>query len=229
MRIGPLKNYIYIEFDHEYGAPSCDPNIYESGYGLLFSENGILKKCLYGKENFEYIVEYGRQFWNAYKDNKRFLRIVNTYAHEYSGEKSKYTDTILYNFLKDLYDNEQMEKTTLYIAADHGYVGLFGIYKLLHSKDWENEYSLPILIIVEYDKKNLSYEMQYSEISKNQQVLVSPFDIYYTLRYNLYGINYKLNLNSKKSKYGESLFKNINPKDRDCSKYKIKDIHCKCK
>ena len=229
MRIGPLKNYIYIEFDHEYVAPSCDPNIYESGYGLFFSENGILKKCLYGKENFEYIVEYGRQFWNAYKDNKRFLRIVNTYAHEYSGEKSKYTDTILYNFLKDLYDNEQMEKTTLYIAADHGYVGLFGIYKLLNSKDWENEYSLPILIIIEYDKKNLSYEMQYNEISKNQQVLVSPFDIYYTLRYNLYGTNYKLNLNSKKSKYGESLFKSINPKDRDCSKYKIKDIHCKCK
>ena len=122
-----------------------------------------------------------------------------------------------------------MEKTSLYIAADHGYVGLFGIYKLLNSKDWENEYSLPILIIIEYDKKNLSYEMQYNEISKNQQVLVSPFDIYFTLRFNLYGINYKLNLNSKRSKYGESLFKNINPIDRDCSKYKIKDIHCKCK
>ena len=102
MRIGPLKNYKYIEFDHEYVAPSCDPNIYKSGYDLFYSENGIFKKCLYGKENFEYAIEYGKQFWKAYKTNKRFLRIVNTYAHEYSGEKSKYTDDAIYNFLKEL-------------------------------------------------------------------------------------------------------------------------------
>ena len=28
MRIGPLKGYRYIEFDHEYSSPNCDPNIY---------------------------------------------------------------------------------------------------------------------------------------------------------------------------------------------------------
>ena len=102
MKIGPLKNYFYIEFDHEYSAPSCDPNIYKAGYDLFYSENGLLKKCLYGKENFEYGLDYARQFWRVYRNNKRFLRIVNTYAHEYSGEKSKYTDNTLYKFLKEL-------------------------------------------------------------------------------------------------------------------------------
>ena len=52
MRIGPLQGYRYIEFDHEYSSPNCDPNIYELGYGLYHSENGIIRKCLYGKENF---------------------------------------------------------------------------------------------------------------------------------------------------------------------------------
>ena len=229
MEIGPLKNYIYIEFDHEYVAPSCDPNIYELGYSLFYSSNGIIKKCLYGKENFEHILDYARQFWKSYEKNKRFLRIVNSYAHEYTGEKSKYTDDSLYNFLRELYDNEQMENTTLYIAADHGYVGLFGIYEILKSNDWEIEYALPVLIIIECDKKNVSYENQYYNIQRNQQNLVTPFDIYYTLRHNLFGMNYQKFPPYKNLKNGESLFNYINPKDRTCYKYNIPEKHCKCK
>ena len=229
MKIGPLKGYVYIEFDHEYVAPSCDPNIYKSGFGFFLSENGIIKKCLYGKENFDYGLEYGRQFWSKYKDNKRYLRIVNTYAHEYSGEKSKYTDNSLYNFLKDLYDSGQMENTTLYFAAVHGYVGLFGIYKIINANDWHAEYPLPILIIIECDKKGMSYENQYGKIEQNQQKLVTPFDIYYTLFNNLYGPNYEKNLNYNNLKNGESLFKYINPKERTCAKYKIPKYHCRCK
>ena len=38
---------------------------------------------------------------------KRFLRIVNTYAHDYIGEKSKYTDYPLYKFLNNLYSNNE--------------------------------------------------------------------------------------------------------------------------
>lgn len=30
MRLGPLSFYRYIEFDHEYSSPNCDPNIYIS-------------------------------------------------------------------------------------------------------------------------------------------------------------------------------------------------------
>ena len=92
MGISQLENYTYVEFDHEYASPNCDPNIYSFGYGLFGGENGILRKCLYGRENIEYTFEYGKKFWTAYKNNKKFLRIVNTYAHEYSGEKVKYTD-----------------------------------------------------------------------------------------------------------------------------------------
>ena len=226
MRIGPLKNYKYIEFDHEYVAPSCDPNIYKSGYDLFYSENGIFKKCLYGKENFEYAIEYGKQFWKAYKTNKRFLRIVNTYAHEYSGEKSKYTDDAIYNFLKELYNSGQMENTTLFLAADHGYVGLFGVYKILETNDWKAELALPILIIIEFDK-NMSYEEQ-TNISNNQQTMVTPFDIYHTLSHNLFGIKYKSKIYYKTKDNGESLFNYINPKERTCDKYKIPLKHCRC-
>ena len=228
MEIEPLKNYRYIEFDHEYAAPSCDPNIYSSGYDPYYSENGILKKCLYGKENFEYALEYARQFWRIYKDNKRYLRIVNTYAHEYSGEKSKYTDSALYSFLRELYDSEQMENTTLFLAGDHGYVGLFSIYKILGANDWKAEYPLPLLIVIEFDKKNSSYESQYLHIMNNQQTFVTPFDIYHTLCHNLFGVNYKSRLYYKCKDTGESLFKYINPRNRTCIKYNIPKSECRC-
>ena len=220
MRLGPLSFYRYIEFDHEYSSPNCDPNIYNLGYGLLYGENGVLRKCLYGKENFEHNLEYAKQFWYSYNKNKRFLRIVNTYAHEYSGEKSKYTDDLLYNFFKELYTTNEMNNTTLFIVGDHGYIGLYGIYRLLNSNDWRIESSLPIFIIISYDKNETSYQKQYSEIYKNQQNFVTPFDIYKTLRSFIYK-------EDDIKKEGKNLFNYINPNKRTCKKYNILECNCK--
>ena len=227
MSVGKIKRYSYIEFDHEYAAPNCDPNVYTFGYGFFGGENGILRKCLYGKESFEYTLEYSKQFWIKYKENKRFLRIVNTYGHEYSGEKSKYADNALFNFLNDLYLNNQLKNTTVFIAGDHGFA-LMGIYKLFKSEDWKIEFSFPIFILLVHDINNKTYEEQFSEIEKNQQNFITPFDIYYTIRYIVYGDDYKKPpLNGNKDE-GESLFKYINPKTRKCNKYKQIE-KCECK
>ena len=222
------SNYSYIEFDHEYAAPNCDPNVYTYGYGLFSGENGVLRKCLYGKESFEYSLEYARQFWLSYKNNKKFLRIVNTYAHDYIGEKSKYTDNCLYKFLYNLYSINEMKNTTVFIAGDHGYA-LMGLYKILGSDDYKIEFSLPVFILLEPDNPNLTYQQQYSEIKKNQQTFITPFDIYYTIRFIIYNEDYKnLPLNGKKDD-GESLFKYIDPKTRMCSKYLfINKENCQC-
>ena len=228
MSIRPLRSYTYIEFDHEYAAVNCDPNVYKPGYGLLNGENSIFRKCLYGIESFDYALEYGKKFWNTYKNNKKFLRIVNTYSHEYSYEKAKYTDKSLYYFLKELFENAQLKNTTIFIAADHGFF-LMGIYKIIKSKDFYIETNLPLFFLIVPDKKNISYEQQYSEIIKNQQTLITPFDIYYTLRYIIYEENYKKPpLNGNKND-GENLFKYINPNERICKKYKqMSKSTCQC-
>ena len=228
MSIRPLRRYTYIEFDHEYAAANCDPNVYKPGYGLLNGENSIFRKCLYGIESFDYALEYGKKFWYTYKNNKKFLRIVNTYSHEYSYEKAKYTDKSLYYFLKELFENAQLKNTTIFIAADHGFF-LMGIYKIIKSKDFYIETNLPLFFLIVPDKKNISYEQQYSEIIKNQQTLITPFDIYYTLRYIIYEENYKKPpLNGNKND-GENLFKYINPNERICKKYKqMSKSTCQC-
>ena len=227
MDIDKFQKYSYIEFDHEYAAPNCDPNVYNYGFGFFGGENGILRKCLYGKDSIEYAFEYGKQFWKAYKNNKKFLRIVNTYAHEYSGEKGKYSDNALYNFLYDLYHSNQLQNTTVFIAGDHGFA-LMGVYKLFQPNDWIIEKSLPIFILLNHDKENLSYDEEYSEIIRNQQTLVTPFDIYYTIRNILFKDQYKNNLLKEQKNKGESLFKYINPQERNCTKYE-QFRNCQCK
>ena len=223
MSINPLEKYTYVEFDHEYASPNCDPNIYTYGYSFSGGENGIFRKCQYGKESFEYALEYAKKFWNVYKDNKKFVRIVNTYAHEYSGEKSKYTDKSLRDFLTYLYENNKVNDTTVFIAGDHGFA-LMGVYKILEANDWKAENDLPVFFLIEPDNPKLDYKEQYEQISKNQQTLITAFDIFYTLRWILYGEEYKtLPLNGNKED-GECLFKYINPKERHCKKYKDLEI-----
>ncbi len=158
---------------------------------------------------------------------KKFLRIVNTYGHEYIGEKSKYADEAIYNFLTNLYISEQMRNTTLFLVGDHGNL-LMGIYELFKPNDFEIEKSFPIFIIINPDVENISYYEQYSEIYKNQQNLITPFDIYFTLRHIIYGNKYKENLLKEQNNNGESLFKYINPKERTCNHYK-QMRRCFCK
>ena len=226
MSIGNYKKYVYVEFDHEYAAPSCDPTIYTYGYSFTSGENGIFRKCQYGKESFENVLDYTKKFWISYKDNKKFVRLVNTYAHEYSGEKSKYTDEPLRDFLLDLYENSLLKDTTLFFVGDHGFA-LMGVYKILESHDWQIETDLPIFLIIEPDSPKLGYEKQYKEILKNQQTLITAFDIFYTLRWILYGEEYKTKpLNGNKDD-GECLFKYINPKERVCGKYD--GLACQCR
>ena len=219
MDINPLEKYIYVEFDHEYAAPNCDPNIYTFGYSFSGGENGIFRKCQYGKESFEYPLEYAKKFWKTYKDCKKFMRIVNTYAHEYSGEKSKYSDEPLRDFLKYLYESSQLNDTTVFIAGDHGFA-LMGVYKILEANDWRAENDLPVFFLIEPDNPKLNYNQQYEQIAKNQQTLVTSFDIFYTLRWILYGEDYKIIPSNGNTDNGECLFKYINPKERHCKKYK---------
>jgi hypothetical protein len=84
---------------------------------------------------------------------------------------------------------------------------------------------LPMLYIICNDRKNISYNQQYQYIHKNQQILITGYDIYNTLGNLLYGDDYeyiknKTNLqDTPKSKYGISLFKKIKSKDRKPKKY----------
>ena len=91
------------------------------------------------------------------------------------------------------------------------------------------ENDLPVFFLIEPDNPKLDYNEQYEQISKNQQSLITAFDIFYTLRWILYAEEYKtLPMNGNKED-GECLFKYINPKERHCNKYKdLEKGNCVC-
>lgn len=192
--------------DHEYII--CDVNI----EGI----NSMLKRCLYDKINIEHQLEYGYQFWRKYENNRKFLLIVNNDGHEGTLEKIKYDDEYTYKFLTKLFNENLLKETVVMFLSDHGCT----MPSLYHFNDAFNfDISLPMLYILSYDNKKLSYNEQYQHLYENQQKFITAYDIYNTIAHLAYGKNYekikdkeKSSENTPKTKFGASIFTKIDPK-----------------
>ena len=173
-----LKEFTKEELcDHEFLL--CDPN--------RRNINSMVKRCLYEKTNIDYQYEYGFQFWKKYKDNRKFLMIVNNDAHEGTLEVIKYDDDIVFNFLNNLYKENLLKDTTILLLSDHG-CPMPSVYYF--NEFFQTERHLPMLYILTSNKENQTYFQQYNNIYENQQKFVTAYDIYNTLCYLMLGNNY---------------------------------------
>ena len=201
--------------DHE--LIICDPN--------MMHFLSLTKRCLYDKLSFEHEIEYGKQFYQKYKDNRKFLTILDSGGHEGTLEVIKYQDDIIYNFLNNLYNNNLLKDTTVILLSDHG-MSMPSLYYFIDF--YQIEKHLPMLYIMMNDRKNISYEEQYQNIYDNQQTFVTAYDIFNTFGNIIYGDKYKLIKPKKKNFYdspktrkGISLLMRINPKYRSPLYYKL--------
>lgn len=121
------KDYASFEheepYDHDGTGFSCDPYLEELDtlYGIvhdnLVGANAITRRCIFGKDSFEHVLEFGKQFWNAYREDKKFLMLEFMDAHEGSGEVVTYLDEPLTRFL----ENADLNDTTIILMSDHGW------------------------------------------------------------------------------------------------------------
>ena len=181
-----------------------------------------IRKCMYGKDDIAFLLEYSDQFWRKYKNNRKFsLLIINT-AHEETMEVMKYVDDIIYNYLYSLYNDNLFKDSSIFLVSDHG-VGIQSLYYAFEFYSIEND--LPLLYIIINDRKNITNDEQYFYIRENQQTFITAYDIYNTINHLLYGDNYKniLNLTDEnptpKSPLGISLFEKIDQKSRKSKNY----------
>ena len=204
-----------IEDMYDHILALCDPN------NPHYNVNTI--RCLYGKQNIEYLVEYTNQFWEKYRNNRKYSIIIDHHGHEGTLSVIKHIDEIIANFLNNLFNNNLLKETSVFLLSDHG-VGMPSIYYL--NDFYQYEYDLPILLLLINDRKNITYEEQYKHILENQQTFITSFDIYNTFGNLIYGNKYDRIENSSqklitcKSSNGQSLFSKINPKLRFPRKYK---------
>ena len=199
-------------YDHQY--LSCDPNERDVSVNII--------RCLYGKQNIEYFLNYIDQFWRKYKNNRKYSLLLTNYGHEGTLDVIKYIDIILADFLYKLFEDNLLKDTSVILLSDHG-AGMPSIYYLYDF--YTIELHLPSFFIIINDRKNISYEKQYKFIQENQQTFITAFDIYNTLGNIIYGDQYinipnkTIEQDSSKSNLGISLFNKINPKERFPEKY----------
>ena len=191
----------FESFDHENFAMFCDPNLFKEDniYNSLFNNFGRNKNCLYGYDSSYYVFEYGTQFLNKYKKEKKFLRL------SFMKKNINALDEQLSFFLNE---NLKTDNLLIYIMSDN----FQSSFKKVESK---NILSLDSLFLI-ISKDNYSNE----KIGKNEQKMITPYDIYYSLLNILENKNYKNTSN---------FFTEINNK-RNCETYSdwINKEYCKC-
>jgi hypothetical protein len=173
-----LSNMDIEPFDHENIAFACDPNYRLMGgdgpYSYMTGSAAMLRRCLYGRDVHQYVLEYGEKFWNTYSEEPKFLELDLMDGHEPSAEVLKFLDDPLEKFLSRLEEQGSLKDTTIIFYADHGHHLNF-FYYLLGLKDLYYELNLPMLFIL-FPKDQAKIHGQYMRNLEN--VLVSGFDIY---------------------------------------------------
>ena len=130
-------------------------------------------------------------------------------------------DEYLYNFLNELYEQKLLNDTSIFILSDHGNSYFNYIYYyILRSDDSLIERAYGTLFIILPSNKNKTInEDYYNNLYKNQQALISPFDIHDTLIHIIFGDNTLFNQDLY-SLYGNSLLTDFDIKIRNCTKWK---------
>ena len=216
------------EYDHENIAMFCDP--------FFMKEMNIpsIKKCLYGKNSFEYVLEYGYQFWTKYFENKKFLRLSFFEGNEKTGEVIKYLDFYLYQFLNNLYENNYLNNTIIFLVSGQGnsYNNLFNTINYMDYDFYIEKYLGTFFILLDKEGLNLTND-DLINMRNNQQNMVTSYDIRDTLK-SIARKTFYDDIKENKDKFdydklGKSLFGYINSMERNCNKYKQITIGvCRC-
>ena len=77
-----------------------------------------------------------------------------------------------------------MKETIILLLSDHG-CPMPSVYYF--NSFFRLDRNLPMLYILTYDHKNISYNNQFKNIYENQQKFITAYDIYNTILYLIYG------------------------------------------
>ena len=181
------KGFIYENYDHENIAVFCDPNFFnlKDPFSLEKGITSLYERCLYGKSVSSYMIDYATQFWEKYKENNKFFTMNFNYGNEPTGSAVNNLDEPLEQFLQYFYRRGLFKNTALLILSDHGnFNGL--LYDNLEKSEFENEkYLGTFFLLLSNTEKLKRNDKMRRNLYLNQQKVVTPLDVYETLRQNL--------------------------------------------
>ena len=228
---GSYYNAFKEEFDHENIAMFCDTSysITDQKKKNIKGIHSSLKRCLFGKNTFEYVINYGKLFWDAYPENNKFLQLGLFDGNERTGEVVKYLDDNLVDFILDLLNQGKFYKTALFLVSGKGEIEA-GIFNKNINSEYFYEKNLGSWFIV-LNKYGIEDEIL-QNVRNNTQKFVTPYDVYESLLSIIYDC-YNIDCSEKikhRSINGISAFNSISGFERNCEMYKeISQNRCHCK
>jgi arylsulfatase A-like enzyme len=215
----------YFNYDHEFVSFFCDPTYLLVGkrYSLINGPSSVFRRCLYGKETSEWVLDYTYEFMEAYKDSAKIMKVVFQDAHEATGEVVKYLDDYLIAFLEKIEKNGFLKDTSIVFMSDHG-LHMLSLYQVFQLEDFIYEKFLPTFFLV-IPKGMYKYEEIKKNLEQNENKLISMFDIHKTFLSFLHKDFFWTGL-------GKSLYYNvIDDFENDCYKYGMNTVYgtCKCR
>lgn len=169
-------------WDHFGGTIACDTNYDDADFTSLhvFSGKGsAIRHCLYGRDMHNIQMDYLKQFWAAYPENRKFFRTHFSEAHELTGELVKYMDEDLRDLLEYFKNMGYLEDTFITLVSDHGAHALTLRFPAFpdNSRYIENYY--PLLFHV--TKKDIPATSAHF-LEANEQSFISSHDFYASLK-----------------------------------------------
>lgn len=197
--------------DHELLSPFCSK--------ILKTAINTNNYCLYGSPFYSYQIDYASQFWNKYKNSKKYFRIDFNTTNEKTGSLLSYLDLPLYDFFIQLKFKGLLENTAVFFLSEIGGTQENIFYNFGKNSEKEMNMKFASFIII-LDKKNNLNESEYKFICDNKKILLTPFDVYTSLVHIAMGnkIN-DIKLYLDEDKRGESIFKKIERDQRNCEFY----------
>lgn len=208
--IDDLRNSEFIDeepFDHIGNGWACDINAKGNGESTT-GPLAMVRRCIYGKDLSEYVIDYGRKFWKTYQNHKKFLWLDFLDFHDSTFSQDKYLDVHLSKFLGEM----DFSDTMLILVSDNGqnvfYQDLFRFFR-----STEIEKAAPALFI----KLPTSAETTYGEnLEKNKQQIIQGFDI-----------NKMLKAIPNPNLASDTAFYPIETKAKNCD-FPVQDQECNC-
>ena len=175
-------NPSFHRWTHMGGGITWDKNYDNDDFTSLtifHGKSSSVRRWLYGKNIHEIQLEYLKQFWASYPENRKFFRTHFSEAHELLGELIKYIDQDIADFLQFFYDSGYLEDTFITIVSDHGAHALTLRFPAFpdNSRYIENYY--PLLFHI---TKNDIPENNLKFLKSNEQSFISSHDFYSTMK-----------------------------------------------
>ncbi|CDW73399.1 duf229 domain containing protein [Stylonychia lemnae] len=164
-----IKNSIA---DHESLSHACDPHYHnpENSFGPFQGPFSIVRRCIYKRDTFEYVTDFGKKFMSTYKNEKKVMMLDFIDFHEGTGEVVNYLDAPLAKFLNEI----QNEDTTIMLMSDHGF-HMGGLKIAVAGYEYTTELLLPAMMVS--NLKGLT-QTQQTNIEYNQQKLITHKELF---------------------------------------------------